>query len=178
MLTGGAASRWTVLDNFESSYDSADASLTISPSLSSLVTQVKKGYDDVILSSNFSSRLRDGVHSLVNEVRSLNRAYNKGATENGHLPGRDDNDELLFQVFWLVEIHLWWNSFSYYCFPGRFFVFSYTQQKLVITALNWWNYYGSKHCIRFGIKENASHSIGKTLCLLFSFVHIDRKEGI
>uniref|UniRef100_A0A915BHZ9 tRNA-splicing endonuclease subunit Sen54 N-terminal domain-containing protein n=1 Tax=Parascaris univalens TaxID=6257 RepID=A0A915BHZ9_PARUN len=84
-------------DNFESSCDSADASLTISPSLSSLVTQVKKGYDDVILSSNFSSRLRDGVHSLVNEVRSLNRAYNKGATENGHLPGRDDNDELLFQ---------------------------------------------------------------------------------
>ncbi|VDM36820.1 unnamed protein product [Toxocara canis] len=85
-------------DNFESSCDNADASLTISPSLSSLVTQVKKGYDDVIQSSNFSSRLRDGVHSLVNEVRSLNRAYNKSsATESGPVGGRDENDELLFQ---------------------------------------------------------------------------------
>uniref|UniRef100_A0A1I7XSG7 Autophagy protein 5 n=1 Tax=Heterorhabditis bacteriophora TaxID=37862 RepID=A0A1I7XSG7_HETBA len=48
--------------------------IAVSPSLHSLVTQVRKGYDDV-LKDTVSSKLRLGVSSLVQEVRSLNRSY-------------------------------------------------------------------------------------------------------
>ncbi|VDK42926.1 unnamed protein product [Anisakis simplex] len=95
-------------DNLDTSNDANGtvASLTISPSLSSLVSQVKKGYDDVIQSTNLSTRLRDGVHSLVNEMKSLNRSYNTNNTsshfsnamnDTAHLNGRDENDEILFR---------------------------------------------------------------------------------
>ncbi|VDN04276.1 unnamed protein product [Thelazia callipaeda] len=85
--------RSSTAGNFDSPFDKNDTSLTLSPSLASLVNQMKKGYDDVLQAGNLSSRLREGVNSLVNEVRSLNRSYAKDGSESTHSSQRETNEQ-------------------------------------------------------------------------------------
>ncbi|MFH4977087.1 hypothetical protein AB6A40_003796 [Gnathostoma spinigerum] len=84
--------------NFDTTEDQ-NAALTISPSLSSLVSQMKKhaikGYDGVVQSSNLSSRLRSGVSSFVNEVRNLNRSYGRASTGSTGSCTHEDQDDIL-----------------------------------------------------------------------------------
>ncbi|VDK77750.1 unnamed protein product [Litomosoides sigmodontis] len=84
--------RGNTTSNFESTFDKNDSSLTLSPSLASLVSHMKKGYDDVLQAGSFSSRLREGVNTLVNEVRSLNRSYAKDVGESAHSSQREINE--------------------------------------------------------------------------------------
>uniref|UniRef100_A0A915Q514 UDENN domain-containing protein n=1 Tax=Setaria digitata TaxID=48799 RepID=A0A915Q514_9BILA len=84
--------RSSTASSFESPFDKNDSSLTLSPSLASLVNQVKKGYDDVLQAGSLSSRLREGVNTLVNEVRSLNRSYVKDGGESTHSSQREVNE--------------------------------------------------------------------------------------
>ncbi|KAM3726363.1 DENN domain-containing protein 4C [Dirofilaria immitis] len=85
--------RSNATSNFESPFDKNDSSLTLSPSLASLVNQMKKGYDDVLQAGSLSSRLREGVNTLVNEVRSLNRSYAKDGGESTHSLQREINEQ-------------------------------------------------------------------------------------
>ncbi|VDP12311.1 unnamed protein product [Onchocerca flexuosa] len=85
--------RSNTTSNFESPFDKNDSSLTLSPSLASLVNQMKKGYDDVLQAGSLSSRLREGVNTLVNEVRSLNRSYAKDGGESSHSSQREVNEQ-------------------------------------------------------------------------------------
>lgn len=54
---------------------------------------MKKGYDDVLQAGSLSSRLREGVNTLVNEVRSLNRSYAKDGGESTHSSQREVNEQ-------------------------------------------------------------------------------------
>lgn len=54
---------------------------------------MKKGYDDVVQAGSLSSRLREGVNTLVNEVRSLNRSYAKDVGESTHSLQREINEQ-------------------------------------------------------------------------------------
>uniref|UniRef100_A0A1I7VVQ3 DENN domain-containing protein 4C n=1 Tax=Loa loa TaxID=7209 RepID=A0A1I7VVQ3_LOALO len=85
--------RSNTASNFDSPFDKNDSSLTLSPSLASLVNQMKKGYDDVLQAGSLSSRLREGVNTLVNEVRSLNRSYAKDGGESTHSSLREINEQ-------------------------------------------------------------------------------------
>uniref|UniRef100_A0A1I8EJ60 UDENN domain-containing protein n=2 Tax=Wuchereria bancrofti TaxID=6293 RepID=A0A1I8EJ60_WUCBA len=85
--------RSNTASNFDSPFDKNDSSLTLSPSLASLVNQMKKGYDDVLQAGGLSSRLREGVNTLVNEVRSLNRSYAKDGGESTHSSQREVNEQ-------------------------------------------------------------------------------------
>ncbi|VBB28437.1 unnamed protein product [Acanthocheilonema viteae] len=85
--------RSNTTSNFDSPFDKNDSSLTLSPSLASLVNHMKKGYDDVLQAGSLSSRLREGVNTLVNEVRSLNRSYIKDVGESIHSSQREINEQ-------------------------------------------------------------------------------------
>ncbi|VDD87018.1 unnamed protein product [Enterobius vermicularis] len=76
------------------SSDSLSDALLISPGLTSLVAQMKKGYDGVIQSSNFSS-LREGVSTFVNEVRGRNRTHAKDLFGSSSSIEPQDHDEAM-----------------------------------------------------------------------------------
>lgn len=83
--------------NYDSTSEINDSSMTLSPTLTSIVTHMKKGYGSSVQNSSFSSRLRESVNSLVNEVRSLNRSYAKEGTESSSSSHKDDYEDP-FQV--------------------------------------------------------------------------------
>lgn len=88
--------KYLLVGKFGSS-DSLSDALLISPGLTSLVAQMKKGYDGVIQSSNFSS-LREGVSTFVNEVRGRNRTHAKDLFGSSSSIEPQDHDEAM-QVF-------------------------------------------------------------------------------
>lgn len=85
--------------NLDASSEVAEPPITISPSLTSLVTQMKRGYDDVIQGGNLSSRLREGVSLLVNEVRGLNRSSLKEMPENNIYATSEDHEDTFQELF-------------------------------------------------------------------------------
>uniref|UniRef100_A0A7E4W0N1 UDENN domain-containing protein n=1 Tax=Panagrellus redivivus TaxID=6233 RepID=A0A7E4W0N1_PANRE len=68
----------------QSGYELAppQSSITMSPSLSSLVSQFRKGYESVSHHGNTLLK-KSGVNNLVNEVKNLNKSYSKDNSFTG-----------------------------------------------------------------------------------------------
>uniref|UniRef100_A0A915DDG4 Pentatricopeptide repeat-containing protein n=1 Tax=Ditylenchus dipsaci TaxID=166011 RepID=A0A915DDG4_9BILA len=85
---------------------SENSGLSISPSLSSLVHQVRKqalkGYDEVVLQGNVLLK-KSGINNLVNEAINLNKSYSAKDTSGVLSTGFGTSGDILGSEFWMRE---------------------------------------------------------------------------